>query len=133
MPWQPGDVEPPNAELALTGALRASLTAVDVDDVYVGRSVPSARRTRMVIVNRDGGGFDGVLDRPRIRVRVWDASPLAATDLARLVVRLMLQLPGTAGVVRVSHQSGPYEVPDASGQTQLYLLFDVTIRGAVPA
>lgn len=133
MPWQPGDVEPPNAELALTGALRAALTAEDEADVYVSRSIPTSRRTRMVIVSRDGGAFDGILDRPRIRLRIWDASPLAATDLARLVVRLMLNLPGTAGVVRVAHQSGPYEVPDTSGSTQLYLLFDVTIRGVVPA
>jgi hypothetical protein len=129
MPFQPAAILFPDVELLLTGALRSLLTAEGSVDVYVSRSVPTERRSRMVIVNRDGGAADG-FDHPRVRVRVWDATPKAANDLARLVVALMPRLINTTAVTNVEHLSGPYEIPDeAPDANQRYLLFQITTRG----
>lgn len=128
MPWQPAAILYPDAELLVTGALRALLVAQGEVGVHVGRKIPSPRETRMVIVNRDGGNADG-FDHPRLRVRVWDATQQAANDLARLVVALMPRLVNTTAVTHVEHLSGPYEVPDESGAQQRYLLFQLTTRG----
>lgn len=130
MPWQPAPILFPDVELVVTGALRALLAAAGQADVYVSRSIPNPRRARMVVVNRDGGP-SATLDRPRLRVRAWDSSPQAANDLARLVVALMQRLPNaTPDVLSVEHLSGPYDVPDDSGQEQRYLLFQLTTRGS---
>lgn len=125
MPWQPNPVEFPDAELVVTANLRPLLDA----DVFVGRAIPAQRRDRMVIVNRDGGFADGVTDRPRIRLRIWDVSDQAANNLARRVCALMQRLVGAGGVTRVDQQSGPYEVPDESGGHQRYALFELRTEG----
>lgn len=130
MTWQPAPIVYPDAEALVTAALPALLTAASETGVFVGRKVPNPRRTRMVIVTRDGGGSSELRDRPRLRVRVWDETDQKATDLARKVVAIMLGLPvTTAGVARVSHESGPYEIPDE--KPQRYLLFELHTRGAV--
>lgn len=129
MPWQPAAILFPDVELLVTTALRPLIFAEGDADVYVGRSVPSQRRDRMVIVNRDGGLSDGATDRPRIRIRVWDTTPQAANDLARLVVALMPRLIETTAVVRVEHLSGPFEVADQSKAEQRYLLFQLHTQG----
>lgn len=128
MPFQPAPILFPDVELVVTTALRTELVAAGETDVFVGRAIPSTRRDRMVIVNRDGGNDDGVTDFPRLRVRVWDSTPQAATDLARTVAALMHNLVGTTSVTYVRKQSGPYDVPDESRQQQRYLLFDLRTR-----
>lgn len=129
MPWQPAPILFPDVELLVSTALRPLLFAAGEADVYVGRSIPSTRRARMVVVNRDGGNDDGLTDFPRLRVRVWDATPQKATDLARKVAALMPSLVETTSVTYVRKQSGPYAVPDESGQEQRYLLFDLRTQG----
>lgn len=122
--WPPAPVVPRDAEMVVATELRALLGGV-----YVGRDIPATRRPQMVAINRDGGAFDGVIDRPRLRVRVWDQSALAANTLARTVVAQMYALVGKSGVVGVQHLSGPYEVPDEAPETQMYLMFELAIRG----
>lgn len=129
MPWQPNPVQFPDIELVVTGGLRGVLPV----DVFVGRAIPSegsgGRRPRMVIVNRDGGNDDGVTDFPRVRLRVWDQSAQAANDLAGLVAASMQRLVGTTAITRARKESGPYDVPDESGQEQRYLLFSLRTEG----
>lgn len=126
MPWQPLPILFPDAELVVCAGLRALL---DDPTVFVGNAIPNPRRERMVIANRDGGSNDGVTDRPRLRLRCWAGSRQGANDLARTVVALMPALVGTAGVVRVDHQSGPYEVPDESGEHQRLAVFEIRTEG----
>lgn len=124
-PWQPNPVQFPDIELVVTSGLRPWLPA----GVFVGRAVPAERRPRMVIVNRDGGNDDGVTDFPRVRLRVWDETAQAVNDLAALVAASMQRLVGTTVVTRARKESGPYDVPDASGQEQRYLLFSLRTEG----
>lgn len=130
MTWQPAPILFPDAELVLTGAFRGALAAHAAADVYVSRSVPSTRRPRMLILNRDGGASTGVRDRPRIRVRVWDETDQKATDLARLVLALAPSLSAwDARILRAEILSGPYEVAEESGQALRYALLEFHLRG----
>lgn len=129
MPFQPAPILFPDVELVVTTGLRAELLAADEVGVFVGNKIPSPRRPRMVVVNRDGGNDDGVTDFPRLRVRVWDETPQKATDLARTVAALMQNLVGTTQITYVRKQSGPYDVPDESKAEQRYLLFELRTEG----
>lgn len=133
MPWQPHPIVYPDVELLVTTALRELLADHGQSSVQVVRTVPTARPARLVAVTRDGGSHDGVTDRPRVRVRVWDTSAEAATSLAGLVVALMQQLAVTEPqVVASRHLSGPIEIPDntsAGDVHQRYLLFELATEG----
>lgn len=126
MPWQPAPMLYPDAELVLTTALRAALTAYGRSDVFVSRSVSTTRP--LVVLTRDGGAAGVLRDRPRIRIRTFAATAQAATDLARLVNALLMDLPGSSGILRAEILSGPYEIPDASGPLR-YALAEVHLRG----
>lgn len=126
MAWQPAAVIYPDAELVLTTALRGALVAAGRPDVYVDRAVTSKRP--LVVLTRDGGASSDLRDRPRIRVRTFGATAQAAGDLARLVNALLMDLPGSNGILRAEILSGPYEVPDASGPLR-YALVEFHIRG----
>lgn len=129
MPWQPAPIVFPDIELVLTTALRPLLATHGHADVRVDRKIPNPRPKRIVVINRDGGNDDGVTDRPRVRVRVWDTTAEAASSLAGLVVALMPLLVGTTPIVRVQKLSGPIEIPDSSGADQRYLLFQLATEG----
>ena len=90
MTWQPVAVLYPDAELVATGLLREDLAAQGDTDVWVGRKLPSSRPRRAVQIVRDGGSSSEMRDRARLRVLVWDSSDEAATDLARLVLALVM-------------------------------------------
>lgn len=129
MPWQPLPVLFPDVELVVTEGLRTLLAARSADDVHVDRKIPADRHPRMVVVNRDGGEDDGVTDRPRVRIRVWDQDETKVSELARLVVALMQLLVGSTPIVRLEKLSGPFEVPDTSRGHQRYLLFQLHTQG----
>lgn len=132
MPWQPAPLIFPDVELVLTASVRNLLALSGEVGVFVSNRIPSARRERMVIFNRDGGAHDGVTDRARVRCRVWDTTDQEASDLARAVVALMPRLVDGSPVTRVEHISGPLEVPDESGQAQRYLNFVIHTEGSTP-
>jgi len=104
-------------------------------NVKVERRVPNPRPSRLVVVRRDGGNVTGVFDRPRISFDVWhDDSAMGqkyASDLSRLIIALAMDAPGTNGCVRVTHESGPNDVPDPSGQPRRLSLITATHRAAV--
>lgn len=125
--WQPAPVLYPDAELVLTTAMRAALVTRAEADVFVSRSVPNPRKARMVILTRDGGTPSGVIDTARIRIRCYDQTHQAATDLARLVLALAPTLVGSNGITAVRFQSGPYEVADE--QPMRYALAEFDLRG----
>lgn len=127
MTWQPVAVLYPDAELDATGLLRADLAAEGEADVKVVRTLPDPRPARCVQIVRDGGTQSDLRDRARLRFLVWDTTDKAATDLALLVLALVLAWPGRGSVVRVVPQSGPYEIPDAAPKR--YLLIEVHFRG----
>lgn len=128
MAWQPAPVLFPDAELVVAQKLRTALRARG-DQAFVGRSIPNPRPDRLVAFIRDGGAASGVLDSATLRCRVFEQTEQKANDLARLVVALMQTIVDGVPVVRVEHQSGPYEVDDESEAQQRYLLFEVTLRG----
>ena len=124
MPWQTSTVLYPDAELLMTEKTRALFPGV-----FVSNAVPNPRRDQMLIWNRDGGSSANLRDRARMRCRVWARRPQDATDLAR---QLVARLPGLVNgdpIVHLEHLSGPYDLPDESGQAQRYLLFEIHTRG----
>ena len=127
MTWQPVAVLYPDAELVATGLLREGLAAQGETDVWVGRKLPGSRPRRAVQIVRDGGSSSEMRDRARLRVLVWDSSDEAATNLALLVLALVMEWQGRGGVLRVVHESGPVEIPDAAPKR--YLLIEVHFRG----
>lgn len=132
MPWQPTPLLFPDVETIVPAKLRALFVAKSKVVEYVGRTVPTPRRASMVTVTRDGGNVSGARDQARVRVLVWNDDDEACRDLAALVVALAPLMADGAPIIRVEHLSGPYEVPDDSGQPCRYLLFQIDTRG-VPA
>lgn len=132
MTLQPAPILFPDIELWATAHLRTALTGRSepyTQGVFVSNAVPATRRDRMVIVRRDGGAASGVLDRPRLSVRVWAKTEQDATDLARLVAALLWAAPDGAPVVAVAQLSGAVAVPDESGQPLRFQTFELTTRG----
>lgn len=136
MTWQPASVLYPDIELELTGRFRAALAASDApyaSDVFVSNRVPNPRRNRMVILRRDGGTQVGLRDRPRVAIRVWaaDGEEQDADDLARLVMALAPSFADGDPILAVPTEgrSGPYSVPDESGQPLRYMNVEFHTRG----
>lgn len=129
--WQPAEILFPDAELLLTTAYRAALVAEGEADVRVDRKVPNPfpASGRLVALTRDGGTTEGLVDKPRIRFRIFDTTEQAANDLARLVLALAQRLVSNGTVVRAVPESGPYDVPDASKKPHRYLLIEFHTRG----
>ena len=131
MTLQPVAAMPIDADLWWIVYLRGALVGRSepyASGVYFDRAVPTTRRDRMVIIRRDGGTVSGVFDRPRVSLDVWAKTEADATNLARLVVALALEAPGTAGCVRVRHASGPNSVADPSGQPRRLASIEATHR-----
>lgn len=128
MTWQPAAVLYPDAELTTITLLRTLLAAEGQGDVKVIRTMPQTRPPRCVQIIRDGGNASNLRDRARLRVLVWDTSYDKVTALARLLVALMPRMVGQEGVLRVEHQSGPYEIAE-TGVFKQYALFEVHLRG----
>lgn len=131
--WQPAPILFPDAELLLTGAFRTLLAAAGEDDVWVDRKVPNPfpESRRLVAITRDGGTSEGLVDRPRMRFRIFDRDEQAVTDLARLVVALAQRVVADGYAVRAVPESGPYDVPDVSKRPHRYLLIEFTTRGVL--
>lgn len=129
---QPAGLAPIDAELWWCDYLREALAGREeavTENVYVGRTVPTPRRDRMVIVRRDGGLINGILDSPQMTFNVWAATDQDATTLANVVIGVGLQAPLTStGVVRVSHAGGPTAVADDSGQPRRLVSLDTSHR-----
>lgn len=128
MTLQPFAVVFPDAELTATGKMRTLLAAHGETGVHVDRKVPDPRADRMVILTRDGGASD-VLDHPRLRVRVWALTDAEVTRLAHKVLALAALMADGDPITRCAVLSGPYEVPDASGQPQRYALLELATKG----
>lgn len=133
MTWQPAPILYPDAELTACTKLRALLVARGYTDVFVGREVPNPRRDRMVILTRDGGAPLRMLDRPRLRVRVWDETDKKAQDLAALVIALVPRMVDGDPIASARTVSGPYDVTDESKKPQKYALLELTTRGTYAA
>ena len=136
MTMQPLAALPVDADLWWIVYLRGALvgrTETYASGVYFDRRVPTTRRDRMVIVRRDGGNVTGAFDRPRVALDVWAKTDQDATNLANLMVALAFDAPGTNGCVRVTHLSGPNDIPDPSGQPRRLALIEATHRAAILA
>lgn len=142
MTLQPTAATPVDADLWWTVYLRGALADREepfTSGVFVGRQIPidpatkkTKRRDRMVLCRRDGGNVTGLFDRPRVSFDVWAMTEQDATNLANLVVALALVAPlADAGVVNVTHVSGPNSIPDESGQPRRLALIEATHRATV--
>ena len=127
--WQPAPILFPDAEALLTTAYRAALVAAGETDVRVDRKVPNPLPARLVAITRDGGTSEGLVDRPRMRFRIFDTTETNVDALARLVLALAQQLAADGTVIRAVPESGPYDVPDASKRPHRYLLIEFWTRG----
>lgn len=127
------DVVFPDGELHFTGYLRAALAARPepfAGSVYVSNAVPSTRRTRMVIVRRDGGvNLDVAREAARFGFEVWAGTEKDAADLSRLVRALLLRSPDGDPVCAVNFVNGPLRVTEESEQPKRYLSGEFIIRG----
>lgn len=128
MTMQPSPVIVPDIELWAATYLRAALAAHGQTGFYVGNRKPS-NRPKTVVVRRDGGLQHGLLDHPRLTVRVWDDDEQVAGDLARLVQALLMLSPGDGPVVACAVLTGTSGVPD-DAQPQKYLSVELTVRGS---
>ena len=110
-------------------ASRAALIAAGQTGIIVDRKVPNPIPAKLVAITRDGGTSEGLVDRPRMRFRVYAATETDVDALARLVMGLAQRLVLNGTVVRAVPQSGPYNVPDASKKPHRYLLIEFWTRG----
>jgi hypothetical protein len=132
MTFQPPAVLFPDVELWASAYLRTALAArpeAYAADVRVANSKSTTTTNRQVVVRRDGGAQNGVLDFPRLSVRVWANREQDAADLSRLVQALLMVSPGNGPVVACTSLSGPQGIPDES-QPQKFLAVELTVRGA---
>lgn len=129
--WQPAPILFADAELLLVTAYRTAIAAAGEAGVTVDRKVPNPIPARLVAITRDGGTSAGLVDRPRMRFRVFDTTEAEVDALARLVAALAQQLVLDGKAVRAVPQSGPYDVPDPSKRPHRYLLIEFHIRGEV--
>lgn len=124
----------PDVVLWATGYLATALAARSepyTADVYVGTKIPKERRSRMVIVRRDGGPrLDSLRESARLTINVWASTDQDANDLARMVRALLWAAPTGDPVVRVDDSAGPSPVPDESGQPRILLSVNVIVRGS---
>lgn len=124
----------PDVELWATGYLRSALASRPepyAASVFVGTTVPSTRRDRMVTVRRDGGPrLDVAREAARLGVNVWGSTEQEASDLARLVRALLWAAPDGDPVCKVTELSGPSPIADESGQPRRYATFELIVRGA---
>lgn len=133
MPWQPATIVFPDIELELTERYRAALADRDIQIDWIGNTVPNPRRNRMLVIRRDGGTQTGVRDRPRVSLRVWAATgkDQEANDLAAMVMALAPSFTDGAPILAVPAEgrSGPWPVPDESGQPQRQMTIEFHTRG----
>lgn len=137
--WQPAPILFPNAEKVLPAAYRVALAAagetvatslpVPANAIVVDRKVPSPIPARLVAITRDGGTTEGLVDRPRMRFRIYDTTEEKVDDLARLVLALAQRLVANGTVTSAVPQSGPYDIPDESAKPMRYLLIEFHTRG----
>lgn len=128
MTLQPAEVLFPDAEMWLTGALRAAFATRSESyksGVVVSTSIP-ATFTRLVQVRRDGGTERGVFDRPRFGINVYAATEKDVADLARLAAALVRLLPGD-GVCTHMTVTGPSPIPDS--KPRRYFTAEANLRG----
>ncbi len=127
------DVVFPDGELLLTTYLRTALAARPEDfagSVFVSNRTPNPRRTRMVIVRRDGGPtLDVTREAARFGFNVWAGTEQDAADLSRLVRALLLQSPDGDPVCAVNYVNGPLRPSEESEQPTRYLSGEFVIRG----
>jgi hypothetical protein len=131
MTLQPPEQLAPDTELVVTGLLRTALTARTEPYAASVRvsNTKSDTSARQVTVRRDGGPQRGLFDFPRLGVNVWAATEQDVINLAALVQALLLDSPGTAGIVQATSLSGPTPIPDAAGPRR-YLTLELKIRCA---
>ena len=127
--WQPSSLVPRDAEKVLIAAMRPKLAGVAVNRVVPKAGAGSTGK--LIVFTRDGGAFDGLIDRARMRVRCLADDAEDANALANDTIRLMASLVGSTATY-VEHLSGPIDATDKGERQQRYLLFEVHLRG-VPA
>lgn len=122
----------PDVPLWLCTWLRAALTArpeTICTGVFVSDEMPNPRRTKMVIVRRDGGRRRSlVLEDLSLGVNVWAATKTDTATLSFIVQGLIASTQALGPMVTVIPASGPTIVPDESEHHRRYLTFDVTAR-----
>ena len=131
--WQPAPIEPIDATLWATDFLRAALAGRPepyASAVHVSAKVPKSRLPRMVIVRRDGGTANGLVDYARLSLRVWAPTEQQSTDLTRLCIALLRGAPGSGPVTSVTHDGGPTPTQDESGEPIRYVVVTVGLLGA---
>lgn len=133
MTMQPPGVLNVDIEAWAAQYLQAALDTSPKDyaaGAYVCIVKPATNTPKTVLLRRDGGLQRGVLDYPRLTVRVYDDSEDTASALAYLVQALLLRSPLAVDspVKRAVVLSGPQGIPD-DAQSQKYLSVELVTKG----
>ena len=131
MTMQPLAALPVDADLWWIVYLRGALVGRPesyLQGMKVVREVPDPRPARFVSIRHDGGAIDGLFVRPRVALDVWADSQQNATAISNVLIALAMDAPGTNGCLRVTHESGPNDVADPSGQPRRLSLITATHR-----
>lgn len=131
--FQPVGLVFPDAELWVCDFLQPRCGSA----ALVSNKVLDERRKTMVIVRRDGGVINGLVDNPRVSLRVWAPTDERAVEVTRLCVAWLLEHgPGSNGCISVAHLSGPLTVPPNPGEARSPLrlsLLSLRFRGVTHA
>lgn len=117
----------PDAEDALIAALAALWPGA------IHYEVPSSRPAEFVVIERDGGGNDGTLDRAAVTIEVWSGTPgdskRGATSLAALIRDLLKQTPRDANpITDYTEESFAYLPDEISGSPRVIITATVTLQ-----
>lgn len=128
----------PAADTVVIAALNLALTA-RADTATVVSIVPDPRPDRLVVVRRTGGPRrDQLVDNAQISLECWDATDVAAHDLAQLVRAFVAAMPGRTyngvAVYRVTEASGPALLPEPNTALPRYTFtVQIAMRGTAVA
>jgi hypothetical protein len=127
-------------ELFLTGFIRSELFKLGTplaQGVFVSNKFPERARPKTVVVRDDSGQSTSIITtQPAVGVTVLAGDDPSqggeATNLARLVKMIVNDSaraePGNP-IARVINSTGPYKVPDESGQPRRYMTFTLSVVG----
>lgn len=115
----------------IEGAVIAYLgDALSLDDCTVYAEVPNPRPEKFVTVERTGGSdLEKFVDQPTLAVQSWAPTRYEASELARDVDALLLDMPGEVINVMGCDRNSLYNFPDPDSRQARYQgVYDLVVN-----
>lgn len=124
-------------ELFLTGFIRRELAERGETGVFVSNQFPNPSRSKAVVVRDDSGpDTSAVTMSPTVGITVLAGDdPTQGAEATRLAQLVKAIVKGSARVeagnpvAAVLGSTGPFKVPDESGQPRRYMTFELSVVG----